>query len=183
MSSPRVQKIFSIIPEALQGLLGANQNLSNFKPTAGTTLVQGRIDDTTDTPWAGMDAVLIDVTDTSSWSTNQARCIIVAEPGLNKLPEHMRTQSHAKGLFIDGSVRFHLYLETPAAYVGDHATFLDAVKFHLTGQLGGQVLVHTFANGTEPALKGFNGKTTATAAVTDSDTWLIPYGVTALGGS
>jgi hypothetical protein len=105
----------------------------------------------------------------------------MAEPAgdINRT-DAMFTQSHAAGHKIDGSSRFIVMVESPAAWTDEHAMFLRFVQQHLVGQLAAPVQFLFTANGVAPAVKGVNG-VGATAANTACD-WLAPYGLTYVGG-
>ena len=154
MSSPRVQKIFIGLTEQLRKL-GPYPNA--FK----TGLVAQGLDST------GRDCALIDV-DSGAWATGHRRFIIAANPATDvNNTAAFHTQSHASGTFIDGSVSFDLYMETPANYTGSHAQFYRNVLQALKGQLGAPLHILFTANGTKPTLNGLNGAV-ATAATTDA---------------
>jgi hypothetical protein len=167
MSSPRVQKIYQGLTEQLRKL-GPYPNA--FK--TGTIAV-GR--DST-----GRDAVVIDLTG-PSWLTANLRVIIAANPASDaNNTAAFKTQSHASGYFIDGSVSFEVRMETPANHTGTLARFQREVLHALRGQLGAPLQLLLTANGTEPTLNGVNGAV-ATAATTDAGTYQ-PYFFALPGG-
>lgn len=167
MSSPRVQKIW-------QGLTEQLRKLGPYPNAFKTGIVaQGR-------DAAGRDAVVIDLT-AATWATANLRAIIAANPAsdINNTAA-FRTQSHASGYFIDGSVSFDLYMETPANFTGNHAHFEREMMHALRGQLGAPLHLLLTANGTQPTLDGLNGAV-ATAATTDAGTYQ-PYFFAVSGG-
>lgn len=167
MSSPRVQKIYQGLTEQLRKL-GPYPNA--FK--TGTVAV-GR--DST-----GRDAVVIDLT-SPTWSTANLRVIIAANPASDAgNTAAFKTQSHASGTFIDGSVSFEVRMETPANHTGSHARFTREIMHALRGQLGAPMQLLLTANGTEPTLNGINGAG-STAATTDAGTYQ-PYFFALPGG-
>jgi len=167
MSSPRVQKIYQGLTEQLRKL-GPYANA--FK---SGIVAQGR--DST-----GRDAVVIDLTD-STWATANLRAIVAANPASDvNNTAALKTQSHASGYFIDGSVSFEVRMETPASWTGDHARFQRELLHALRGQLGAPMQLLLTANATEPTLNGINGAV-ATAATTDAGTYQ-PYFFALPGG-
>lgn len=176
MSSPRVQKQFEAVPNQIRRL---GKYSIDFREVMRW---QGRVDASTDlTGFAGRDAALIDF-DSLSWSTANQRAILVAEPASDlQDTAALKTQSHASGHNLDGSVRYHLYVEDPGALSGDHARWIRDLTHHFRGQLGAPCQLHWTANGTEPTIKGVNGEAGATPAYTDGE-WMLPYGMTYPGG-
>lgn len=176
MSSPRVQKIWQGLTEQLRKLGPYPNAFAGFggSSTHGSIVAQGR-------DVNGRDAVVIDV-DSATWATANRRIIVAANPASDvNNTAALKTQSHASGTFIDGSVSFDLYMETPANYTGLHAQFYRNVLQALKGQLGAPVHILLTANGTEPTLNGINGAG-ATAATTDAGTdqpyfFALPGGV------
>lgn len=167
MSSPRVQKIWQGLTEQLRKL-GPYPNA--FK---SGIVAQGRDS-------AGRDAVVLDLT-SATWATANLRCIIAANPASDLAnTAAFKTQSHASGYFIDGSVSFDVYMETPANHTGNHAHFQREVLHALRGQLGAPISLKLTANGTEPTLNGLNGAV-ATASTTDAGTYQ-PYFFALPGG-
>jgi hypothetical protein len=171
MSSVRVQKLFEAMPEQIKRVGGYSVNFKEVlrwlgRATAGT--------------YVGQDACVIDF-DALAWADNARRAIIVAEPAadLNNTAS-MKTQSHAMGYFLDGSVRFHLFMETPEALTNAQAKWQREVLHHLMGQLGAPVQLWYCANDTEPTIEGVNGAV-ATAAFTSAG-WYLPWGMTYPGG-
>ena len=176
MSSPRVQKQFEAMPNQIRRL---GKYDIDFREVMRW---QGRVDASTDlTDIAGYDAAVMDF-DSLSWSTANQRAILVAEPAQDlQKTDALKTQSHASGYFLDGSVRYHLYLETPAAWTGDHARWVRDLTHHCRGQLGAPCKLWFTANATEPTIKGVNGETAATPSYTEGE-WMLPYGMTYPGG-
>lgn len=168
MSSPRVQKMFQAAPDQLKRLGGYAGAASASIRWAGRAASGSE---------AGKDAVLIDF-DGLSWATGQKRAILVATPAHDQNDTAaMKTQSHASGTFIDGSVSFTMYMEAPADHTGAHAQFLQHLMHHLRGQLAAPVNLKICANATEPTIQGVNG---AGASATYVDGGMhLPYG----GGS
>lgn len=175
MSSPRVTKIFEGLAEQLR-----RQGYAEALAKNGTR---------PSIRWIGrdaenMDAVLIDLT-AASWSSANLRAILVARPASDKNnTAALKTQSHAAGHFLDGSVSFELYLEahanTNAGQASDHARFQREMLHILRGQLGAPLTLKLTDNGTEPTVNGVNGAV-ATATTTEAGVFL-PYGMTYPGG-
>jgi len=167
MSSPRVQKYFSAMPEQIKRLGGYSYNFL-------TVLVwTGRV---ASGPYLGKDACIIDI-DSSTWADNNRRVILLAEPAsdLNGTAA-LKTQSHAAGQYIDGSVYFKAYFETPESWTGAQAAFGRHVLHHLKGQLGSPVQIFYGTNDVAPALEGVNGASAGdeTACGWTSAGWDIP---------
>jgi len=179
MASPRVQKIFEAMPNQLRRL---GKYDIDFKEVVR---FQGRVAATTD-GYEGYDVAVIDLT-SLAWATLGKRVILVAEPASDKnKTAAMHTQSHASSHFIDGSVRFHAYMESAPKFFGstaaakEYARFIDNVQQHLVGQLASPVQFHFTDAAVEPTLDGVNG---ATATATNEDQeWLLPYGMVYPGG-
>lgn len=177
MSSPRVTKIFEGLAEQLHRT-GYSQALDKFggRPcirALGRVVNPGGAED-------GHDAVVLDL-DSATWASANRRAIIVSEPATdsnNTLA--LKTQSHAYGQFLDGSVAFKVYMESPANFTAAHAQFYTEILHILRGQLGAPVDLYLTANGTEPTVNGFNGAV-ATAAATEAK-YYLPYGMTYPGG-
>jgi hypothetical protein len=167
MSSPRVQKIYQGITESLR-------KLGPYKDAFKTGIKwQGR-------DAAGEDAVLIDLT-SQSWLTANLRVIITAQPADDaNHTAALHTQSHAAGYFLDGSVSFTVYVETPANWTAAHAKFVHEVMHVLRGQLGAPIDLELTANGVEPTVNGVNGAV-ATAATTSAGVF-EPYFFAVPGG-
>lgn len=167
MSSPRVQKLFEAMPDQLKRLGGYTFDIRQVIRWQGRDA-------------SGKDACLIDI-DAATWADNNRRVIIVAEPAsdLNNTAA-LKTQSHASGHTLDGSVRFHLYAETPEAWTDEQARFMRIVQHHLVGQLAAPTQLLLTANDTEPTVEGVNGAG-ATAATTSAG-WYLPWGMTYPGG-
>lgn len=175
MSSPRVTKIFEGLAEQLR-----RQGYVDALAKDGTRPAIRWIGRDAD----NRDAVLIDLT-SASWSTANLRAIVVAKPASDKTDTAaLKTQSHAAGHFLDGSVSFELYMEchsnSNAGQASEHARFQREMLHILRGQLGAPVTLKLTDNGVEPTVEGVNGAG-ATAATTDAGTFL-PYGMTYPGG-
>lgn len=175
MSSPRVSKIFEGLAEQLrrQGYANA-MNKDGTKPSIRWL---GRDAN-------GHDAALIDLT-SASWLTANLRAILVAIPASDSNnTAALKTQSHAAGHNLDGSVKFELYMEchanTNTGQASAHARFQREMLHILRGQLGAPLSLKLTNNGTEPTVNGVNGAV-ATAATTDAGDYL-PYGMTYPGG-
>lgn len=175
MSSPRVQKIWQGVTEQLRKLGPYPNAFQGFAGSTGSIVAQGR-------DAAGRDAVIIDVDSLTSWSTGQRRVILAANPASDvNNTAAFKTQSHAQGYFIDGSVSFDMYMETPADYTGTLAVYYRQLLQALKGQLGAPLHILLTANGTQPTLNGLNGAS-STAATTDAGTdqpyfFALPGGV------
>lgn len=168
MSSPRIQKVYQGITESLRKLGPyANAFKSGIK-------WQGR-------DAAGKDAVVIDLTATA-WATANLRVIIVADPATDSNDTAaMHTQSHASGMFLDGSVSFRVFMEDTAVNTAAHAKFQREILHVLRGQLGAPIQLLLTANTVEPTVTGVNGAV-ATAATTDAGTY-EPYFFAVPGGA
>lgn len=167
MSAVRVQKIFEAMSNQIKKLGGYSADWQD------ALIWQGQ-------DASGKDAVVIDF-DGSSWSTANRRVILVAMPASDaNNTAQLKTQSHAQGMFIDGSVWFKAYCETPLSWTGEHAAFLRKVQQHILGQLGAPMQLVLTANGTEPAVEGVNGAG-LTSTSTEAEK-MLPYGLTYPGG-
>lgn len=167
MSAIRVQKMFEAMANQIKKLGGYSEDWRDALVWQGQDA-------------AGKDSVVIDF-DGSSWSSANRRVLIVAQPASDaNNTAQLKTQSHAQGEFISGSVWFKVYSETPANWTGDHAAFLRKVQQHLLGQLGAPTQLAFTANGTEPTVNGVNGAS-ATATNTEAEK-MLPYGLTYPGG-
>jgi len=144
MSSPRIQKIYQGLTESLRKLGPyANAFKSGIK-------WQGRDAD-------GKDAVLIDITD-SAWLTQNLRVIIIADAASDSNnTAALKTQSHASGYFLDGSVSFRIYMETPSDHVGELAKFQREILHVLRGQLSAPIELILCDEAEEPEKNGING--------------------------
>jgi hypothetical protein len=164
MSSVRVQKIF-------EGATDQLKRLGQYSGDSRSMLRwQGRATD-------GKDAALYDA-DSATWATGNKRAIVTAEAASDaNSTAAMKTQSHASGQSLDGSVRFYCYVETPASWTSAHAAWLRNLEHHLRGQLSAPVQFRFTANGTEPTVDGVNGA--GSTAANTSAGWDLPYG----GGS
>jgi hypothetical protein len=175
MSSPRVTKIFEGLAEQLrrQGYKDALAK-DGTKPSIRW---MGR-------DAANKDAVLIDLT-SATWATANLRAILVAKPATDSNDTAaLKTQSHAAGHNIDGSVSFDLYLEGHAnSNVGQasaHARFQREMLHILRGQLGAPVSLKLTDNAVQPTVDGVDGAV-ATAATNDAGHF-APYGMSYPGG-
>jgi hypothetical protein len=122
---------------------------------------------------AGKDACVIDI-DSATWADNNRRVIILAEPASDfNNTAALKTQSHASGHFIDGSVYLKAYFETPESWTGAQAQFVFHVMHHLRGQLASPVELFFGTNDVEPALLGVNGAGADSAGLTSAG-WMIP---------
>ena len=174
MSSPRIQKIYQGLTESLRKL---GPYASAFKTGIKW---QGRVDVTGAAGDVGKDAVLIDLTNTA-FATQNLRVIIVADPAHDtNNTAAFHTQSHAAGMFLDGSVSFRVYMETPHSYTNDLAKFHREILHVLRGQLGAPMQLLLTPNTFEPTVAGVNGAA-LTAATTDAGTYQ-PYFFAVAGG-
>jgi len=173
MSSIRNQKYFQQMPDQIIKL-GGYKGVSFMSAIVWS----GRVESGS---LAGKDAAIIDLSG-ASWATGNKRFIVVAESASDagKLPDAMKTQSHAAGVFIDGSSRFHVYCESPASFTDDLATFMRLVQQHITGQLAAAMQIHATANGVKPELEGVDGA--VASASFDDAAWVLPYGMAVAGG-
>jgi len=167
MSSPRIQKIY-------QGLTESLRKLGPYADAFKTGIKwQGHSTD-------GKDSVVIDLTATT-WATQNLRVVIVADPAHDvNNTDAFRTQSHAAGMFLDGSVSFRLFMETPTDWTGDLAKFQREILHVLRGQLGAPIQLLLTAETVEPTYAGVNGET-LTAATTDAGQYQ-PYYFAVAGG-
>ena len=167
MSSVRVQKIY-------QGLTESLRKLGPY-PDAFKTGIKWQGRDAN-----GKDAVLIDLTATV-WATDNLRVIVIADPASDSNnTAAFKTQSHASGYFLDGSVSFEVYLETPATWINDLAKFQREMLHVLRGQLGAPIQLFLSDNGVEPTKNGVNGAV-ADAVFSDAGTY-EPYFFSLAGG-
>ena len=171
MSSQRVQKLFEAMPEQVRRLGGYSVDFREVLRWQGRVAAGALL---------GHDAAVIDFT-SLAWVTGNLRAVLVAEPAsdLNNTAA-MKTQSHAAGVTIDGSVRFNMYLESSAALTNAESAFQRQLFHHLIGQLAAPVQLWYCANGTEPTVQGVNGAV-VTAAFTSAG-WYLPWGMTYPGG-
>ena len=170
MASPRVQKIFEGLPDQLKRLGGYSYTGS----LSAQLRWQGRVDATVNATDGGKDACVLDI-DSASWSTGNRRAVILAQPAdTNPSVQALHTQSHASGNLLDGSVRFQVWLETPASWTAAHAKFERLLQHMLMGQLGAPVELLYTANGTQPTLAGVNGASSTNAATSSGA--MLPYG-------
>ena len=167
MSSPRIQKVYQGLTESLRKL-GPYANA--FK-----TSIKWQGHDA-----FGKDAVLIDCTATA-WAAGNLRVIIVADPATDANDTAaLHTQSHASGHFLDGSVSFRVYMETPALHTNELAKFQREILHVLRGQLGAPMQLLLTANTVEPTVAGVNGEL-LTEATIDAGTYQ-PYFFALSGG-
>lgn len=167
MSSPRISKIFIGLTESLRKL-GPYANA--FK----TGLVWSGID------LNGGNACVIDLT-SATWATAHLRAVLVSIPAHDSQNlAALKTQSHAAGMFIDGSVSFQLIMEDAASNMSAHAKFQREIMHVLRGQLGAPVELLLTANTVEPKVNGVNGAT-STADTTSAGTYQ-PYFFAVSGG-
>lgn len=158
MSSQRISKQFESIPNQLRQLGPYHLGFSS------AIVWQGRVD-ASNADLAGKNAVVIDFT-SATWATGNLRAIIVANPvGDEDHTLALKTQSHAFGHFIDGSVSFSVYMETPTTWVDELAAFQRNVLQHLRGQLSAPVQLNLCPASDEPTLNGVNGETTSATYV------------------
>jgi hypothetical protein len=171
MSSPRVQKQFEAMPDQIKRLGGYAFDIRQV------IRWQGRA---TSGAHAGRDAAVLDL-DSATWADNNRRAILVAIPAsdLNDTAS-MKTQSHASGHTLDGSVRFALYMETPEDHTGEQIRLQRILMHHLVGQLGAPVELYMGTNDVEPTVEGVNGAV-ATSAYTSAGVY-IPWGMAYPGG-
>ena len=171
MSSPRVQKIFEAMPDQIKRLGGYTFDIRQVIRWQGRVAAGAQ---------AGKDAMLLDLT-SATWADGNLRAILIATPAsdLNNTAA-MKTQSHAAGHNLDGSVRFQLYLETPESWTDAQAKFGRILLQHILGQLAAPCEILYGTNDAEPTVQGVNGAG-ATSTFTSAGTYL-PYGMTYPGG-
>lgn len=168
MSSPRIQKLFN-------GLTNSLRLLGPYKDAFKTGLKwQGRDAD-------GKDACLIDLTSTV-WVTQNLRVVIVADPAHDANDTAaLKTQSHASGHFLDGSVSFRVYMETPTDWVGDLAKFQREILHVLRGQLGAPIQLLLCDELEDPTVNGVNGATVTEPSFAEAGDYQ-PYFFSVSGG-
>jgi len=173
MSSIRNQKYFQQMPENIIKLGGYNVNFVSVVKWSGLVTAGDYI---------GKDAAVLDFT-AGTWAAANKRIIVIAEPAseAGKLPDAMKTQSHASGHFLDGSSRFHVFCETPAGFLDDHAKFLRLVQQHITGQLAAPMKLYACDNTDQPEVEGVDGAAATTATMAEGG-WILPYGYAVPGG-
>ena len=171
MSSPRIQKQMEAMIDQVKRLGGYTFDIRQVIRWQGraTTGVH-----------AGRDAMVLDI-DSGTWADNNRRAIIVAIPAsdLNNTAA-LKTQSHAAGHNLDGSVRWAVYVETPEDHTGDQVKFQRILMHHLVGQLGAPTELLMCTGDAEPTVEGVNGAV-ATTANTSAGVYL-PYGGVAYPG-
>lgn len=169
MSSPRVTKIHQLLEEGLKNLGQPKAKLVSF----GTA--QGKYQ-----------SVVLNFSKASgSWASADLKAIVVAIPAGDGLPDSVKTQSHASGLFIDGSVNFQVWMESVPASASPTAGEKAFIKFQqdllhvLRGQLSAPVSLFLTAAGTEPKVTGLES---AVADAGSAIASLMPYGRSYAGG-
>jgi hypothetical protein len=175
MSSPRIVKIFDMLKENFQNL-GYSTPAKNVQGTSSDANFKN-----------GCQAVLMDM-DAGAWVSGNRRFIVLAEPcGFG---EHaaVKTQSHASGTFIDGSVKLVLVFEAqPVISHASNATVLAWQKFYtdilhiIRGQYSAPVDVYFCNNTEEPLVAGLDSAVASSTHLTKMAT-LLPYGRTYVGG-
>jgi hypothetical protein len=176
MSSPRVQRIFEALPSQIKNVGGHTFDIN------GVTVWRGLVASTA--PQAGKDAVVIDI-DSATWADNNRRIILIAEPYADKNNvSAFKTQSHAAGQFIDGSVSFKLYYEASESPTGAQEKFFRQVLHCLVGQLAAPVEIFIGTNDVQPRVEGVDGASGAneTACSFVSAGKYLPYGMAVAGG-
>ena len=168
MSTPRNTKYF-------EGMVDQINKLGPYlSPLQSTITWKGRVDASNTDGFAGMDAAVF------NFGSNNI-FIAIAEPAGHILPLAMQTQSHAYGMFVDGSSRFHVFMETPALWTDANARFQRVVQQHILGQLAAPFKLWLCDHGTTVAVKGVAGAGATTASMAATE-WLIPYGQVYAGG-
>lgn len=173
MSSLRVQKIYSAMPNQIKLLGGYSKDWQE------AIVWQGRVTAGAD---LGKDACVIDFT-SATWASGNLRAVLVALPAQDQIAgsvDASKTQSHAAGYFIDGGVRFKVYLETAGLVTDAQSAFQRYVQHHLLGQNSAPIELFFCADGTEPTVQGVNGAG-ATASFTSAGVYL-PYALGFAGG-
>lgn len=176
MSSPRVQKIFEALPSQIKQVAGYTYDVD------AVIRWRGRV--ASGAPQAGRDAMVVDI-DSATWADNNRRFILIAVPASDKNnTAALKTQSHAFGYFIDGSVSFRLYYEASESPTGTQERFNRYVLHCLLGQLAAPTEIFVGANDAEPIVEGVNGGTSGqetTSTFVTAGTYL-PYGMAVPGG-
>jgi hypothetical protein len=168
MSTPRNQRTF-------QGMIDQIKRLGPYSNDPLTVITwSGQVDSSNTDGFAGMDAAVLDF-------GSGKKVIVIAEPAGAQFNAAFKTQSHAAGHFIDGSSRFHAFMETPANWTGANARFKEVVQHHILGQLAAPLKFWLSANGDGIAVKGVAGAGATTASAVGAE-WLIPYGQVYAGG-
>jgi hypothetical protein len=169
MSSPRVTKIHQLLEEGLRNLGQPKAKLVTHGTANGVN-----------------QAVILNLSKSvGAWASADLKAIIVAIPAGSDMPDSVKTQSHAAGQFIDGSVSFQVWMESvPSSAVptaGEKAfiSFQQDVLHVLRGQLGAPIALYLTAAGTEPKVIGLEGAVANAGAAVAS---LSPYGRSYAGG-
>lgn len=175
MTSPRVVKIFEMLKENFH-------NLGYSLPVKNT---QGLSTDTAF--FNGTQGLVIDF-DAASWVTGNRRAVLLAVPAGYGEADAVKTQSHASGHFIDGSVKFVLIYEAQTLLSdASSAAALAWAQFNadalhiIRGQMQAPVDVYFCNNTQEPKVKGINSAGASSTNLTKIAT-LLPYGRTYPGG-
>lgn len=147
MSSVRAIRIFQSLPDQLKKL-----GRYSFDVNA-VIRWQGPIETG---PYAGMSACVLDI-DSATWADGNKRAILVAVPGDKLMPDTMRTQSHSYGQFIDGSVSFRMYLETPESWTDAQAQFGRLLLHEIIGQNAAPCELFFGTNDVQPRVEGVDG--------------------------
>ena len=171
MSSPRGVKILEGLAEQLHRM-GYAQAIS----TTGQKVCIRWLGRGAD----GRDTARIDLT-AATWATANLNVLVALNPATDaNNTAALKTQSHAQGLFLDGSVNVSVYMETPADYTSAHAQFVQEIMHILRGQLGAPVIMNLTANGTKPTLNGVDGAVADVVGTQVKE--FLPYGMTYSGG-
>jgi hypothetical protein len=175
MSSPRVVKIFEMLKE----------NFHNLGYSLPVKAVQGTSSDAAF--FNGTQGLVIDF-DAAAWVTGNRRAVLLAVPAGYGEADAVKTQSHAAGTFIDGSVKFVLVTEAQttlsnvsSAAALAHAKFQSDLLHILRGQLQAPVEAYFCNNTQEPKVAGLNSATVSSTNLTKVGS-LLPYGRTYMGG-
>lgn len=175
MASPRVVKILEIMKE----------NFHNLGYSLPVKNVQGKSADAAFFP--GTQGLVIDF-DAATWATGKRRAVLLAIPAGFGESDAVKTQSHAAGNFIDGSVKFALVVEAAAGLSHTSteaelafARFQADILHVLRGQLSSPVDLYVCDKTEQPEIEGIDGSTASSAHLTKVGS-LLPYGRTYVGG-
>lgn len=175
MSSPRVVKIFEMLKE-------------NFHNLGYAFPVKNAQGSSTDAAFfSGCQGLVFDF-DAATWVTGNRRMVLLAIPAGYGESDAVKTQSHAAGTFIDGSVKFVMVVEAQTTLSNvSSAAALACARFQadllhiLRGQMQAPVDLYICNNTQEPKVAGVNGAVASSTNLTKVAS-LLPYGRTYVGG-
>jgi hypothetical protein len=175
MSSPRVSKMFEILKE----------NFHNLGYAIPSKNAQGT---STDASFLNAcQGVVVDF-DAAAWVTGNRRFVLCAIPAGFNESDAVKTQSHAFGHMIDGSVSLAVVVEAQAGL--SHASVAAELAYQkffadllhvLRGQMQAPVELYICDNTEEPKVAGIDGQVASSTHLTKVAS-LLPYGRTYMGG-